>query len=44
MISIIGIGNAGSKIAEKFSQTKNYNVYLMNSNIERNSKYKFKLK
>ena len=43
MISIIGLGNAGSKIAEKFSQTKNYNVYLMNSNIERNSKYKFKL-
>ena len=43
MISIIGLGNAGSKIAEKFSQTKNYNVYLMNSNIERSSKYKFKL-
>jgi len=44
MISIVGLGNAASKIAEKFKQTKNYNVYFLNSSIERNSKYKFKLK
>ena len=44
MISIVGLGNAASKIAEKFKQTKNYNVYFLNSSVERNSKYKFKLK
>ena len=44
MISIVGLGNAASKIAENFKQTKNYNVYLLNDKIERNSKYKFKLK
>jgi len=44
MISIIGLGNAASAIAEKFADTSNYNVYLMNSNIHRASKYKFKLK
>jgi len=43
MISIIGLGNASSRIAEKFKSTKNYNVYVLNSEIERNSKYKFKL-
>ena len=44
MISIVGLGNAASSIAEKFKQTKNYNVYTLNSNVSRNSKYKFKLK
>ena len=44
MISIIGLGTAASKIAEKFKQTKNYNVFLMNKNVQRNSKYKYKLK
>jgi len=44
MISIVGLGTAASKIAEKFKQTKNYNVYVMNKQVQRNSKYKFKLK
>ena len=44
MISIVGLGNAASQIAQKFSQTRNYNVYLLNNTVERNSKYKFKLK
>ena len=44
MISIIGLGNAASKIADKFTNTKNYNVFAMNSSIPRNSKYKLKLK
>jgi len=44
VISIIGIGSAASKIAEKFNTTKNYNVYLMNDGVERRSKYRFKLK
>jgi len=44
MISIIGLGNAASRIAEKFTSTKNYNVFVLNSDVERKSKYKFKLK
>jgi len=44
MISIVGLGTAASRIAEKFKQTKNYNVYMMNKEVQRNSKYKFKLK
>ena len=44
MISIVGLGNAASKIAEKFSSTKNYNVFVMNSSVQSSSKYKFKLK
>ncbi len=44
MISIVGLGTAASRIAEKFKQTKNYNVYMLNSSVQRNSKYKFKLK
>ena len=44
MISIVGIGNAASKIAEQFASTSNYNVYLMNDNVSRTSKKKFKLK
>jgi len=44
MISIIGLGNGGSAIAEKFKPTSQYNVYILNDKIERNSKFKFKLK
>jgi len=44
MISIVGLGNAASRVAEKFKKTKNYNVYTMNDKVQRNSKYKFKLK
>jgi len=44
MISIIGLGNAASAIAERFSETPNYNVYVMNDKIARTSKYKFRLK
>jgi hypothetical protein len=44
MISVVGLGNAASAIAEKFSDTSNYNVYLMNDKISRSSKYKFRLK
>jgi hypothetical protein len=43
MISVVGLGNAATKIAMKFEQTKNYSVYVLNDSVERNSKYKFKL-
>ena len=44
MISIIGIGNGASAVAEKFSKTPQYNVYMLNDKVTRTSKYKFKLK
>ena len=44
MISVVGLGNAASATAEKFSDISNYNVYLMNDKISRSSKYKFRLK
>ena len=44
MISIIGIGNAASKLAEKFAPIKNYKVYQLNDKVERSTKYKRKLK
>ena len=43
MISVVGLGNAASKIAEKFNDSHNYNVYVMNDGVTRTSKYKFKL-
>mgnify|MGYP003142614358 FL=1 len=44
MISIIGLGNAASSIAECFASTPQYNVYKLNSSVKRNSKKNFKLK
>ena len=44
MISIVGLGNAASAIADLFSDIKQYNVFKLNSKVERNSKYNFKLK
>jgi len=44
MISTIGIGNGACAIAEKFNPIPQYNVYLLNNKIEKNSKYKLKLK
>lgn len=44
MISIIGIGNAASAVAEKFCKIPQYDVYLMNSNVseQKNNNYKLK--
>ena len=44
MISVVGIGNAASKIADLFSDTNNYEVYTLNDSVKRSSKRKFKLK
>ena len=44
MISIVGLGNAASQIAEKFKSIKNYKVYQLNDKVERSTKYKRKLK
>ena len=44
MISVIGLGNAGSAVAEKFSELPQYNVYTINNKVKRTSKHKFRLK
>mgnify|MGYP003153912754 CR=1 FL=1 len=44
MISVVGIGNAASEIAELFKSTNNYAVYQLNDSIKRSSKYKYRLK
>ena len=44
MISIIGIGTAASRIAEKFTDTPSYNVFRLSGAIKRSSKHKYKLK
>jgi hypothetical protein len=44
MISIIGIGSAASKIAQKFSEIKNYEIYLLNDKVKKNTGRQFKLK
>ena len=38
MISIIGIGTGASKIAEKFQNIPQYDVYLLNSGVQKNTK------
>ena len=44
MISIIGIGSAASAIAKKFSPLENYNIFLLNSKVFKNTKKEFKIK
>jgi len=44
MISIVGLGTAASRIADKFTQTPNYNIYQLNSAVARKTKYKYRLK
>ncbi len=44
MISIIGLGNAASAIADLFTDIKQYKVYKLNSSVEKNTKYNLKLK
>jgi len=44
MISIIGIGNGASAVAEKFYSYPQYNVFLLNSKIQKTSVGKYKLK
>ena len=43
MISIVGIGNAASAIAEKFSSVPQYNGYKINSNAEKSTDRQYKL-
>jgi hypothetical protein len=44
MISIVGLGNAGSRIAKQFSDLSQYSVYCLNTDVKRTSKYNFRLK
>ena len=44
MISVIGIGTGPSAIAEKFAAVPQYDVYMLNDKVSRNTKKKQKLK
>ena len=44
MISIIGVGNAASAIAKKFTSIENYNIFLLNNKVFKNTKKEFKIK
>jgi hypothetical protein len=44
MISLIGIGTAGENIVNCFKNNKEYRAYIISDNVQRNSKYKHKLK
>ena len=43
MISIVGIGNGASAIADKFAEITQYDVYRLNNSVEENSKDQFYL-
>ena len=43
MISIVGIGNAASAIAEKFESVPQYDVYKISSGVEENTSRNYKL-
>ena len=43
MISLIGIGNASSAIVQKFSEISQYDIYTLNSKVEKNTKTALKL-
>ena len=43
MISIIGIGNAASSVASRFSEIPQYDIYTLNSGVEKNTKTEYKL-
>ena len=43
MISVVGLGNAASAIAELFGDIPQYKVFKLNSAVEKNSKYRHKL-
>jgi len=43
MISIVGIGTGGSAVATKFKEISQYDVYLLNDGIEKNTKREHKL-
>jgi len=44
MISVVGIGNAGSAIVEKFKNTPQYQVYTLSNKIEKSAGNDYKLK
>mgnify|MGYP003971177731 CR=1 FL=1 len=44
MISIVGIGTGASAIVKKFSEVSQYDIFMLNDGVEKNSKTEFKLK
>ena len=41
--TILGIGNAGSNVVSQLSKYKKYRIYTANTDVERSTKYRFKL-
>ena len=44
MISVIGLGNAASAIVDCFKDTPQYDVFKLNDQVKKSSKYNFKIK
>ena len=44
MISLVGIGSAGSNIVELFKENKEYRYYKLNTTVEKNTAHEYKLK
>ena len=44
MISVIGLGTGASKIVSKFEEMPQYQTYQMNDQVERTTKFKYRLK
>ena len=44
MISVVGLGTGGSKLASCFEQYPEYNVYQLNSSVKRSSKRKHRIR
>ena len=43
MISVIGIGTGASKIAKRFAEITQYDVYTLNDKVEKTTKSEYKL-
>ena len=43
MISVVGIGTGASAIAAKFAEIAQYDVYMLNDSVEKNSKTEYRL-
>jgi len=44
MISLVGIGTAGTNVANCFANNKEYDIYVLSDNVTRSTKYKRKIK
>ena len=43
MISIVGLGNAASAIVEKFKEIPQYQIYVLNDKVEKNTSHAYNI-